>query len=88
MNKETKNKMVRPEDINQYLSDGCNFGQYISEERKLILRNNMKNTKKISKPSCIGRKWINKDGKNKRVLDDELNNFLMEGWTLGCLIKK
>jgi len=88
MNKETKNKMVRPEDINQYLSDGWNFGQYISEERKLILRNSMKNTKKISKPSCIGRKWINKDGKNKRVLDNELNNFLMEGWTLGCLIKK
>ncbi len=88
MNKGCKNKMVKPEDFTHYLSIDWQFGQYLSEEKKLILRNSLDNARKHYKPSCTGRKWINKDGKNKRVLEDELNNFIDDGWVLGCLIKK
>lgn len=88
MNKECKNKMVKPEDFAHYLSMDWQFGQYLSEEKKLILRNSLDNARKYYKPSCTGRKWVNKDGKNKRVYEDELKSFFDDGWVLGCLIKK
>lgn len=31
--------------------------------------------------------YIYKNGKNKRVINEDLDKYLNDGWVLGCLIK-
>lgn len=38
--------------------------------------------------NTIGRIWINNSETNKRVKDEELNNYLSNGWKLGRLYKR
>jgi len=88
MNKDFKNKMVKSEEIEFHISDGWVFGIYLEEKNKQLLKEQFEKIRHLSGPSCIGRKWINKDGKNKRVLKNDLDKYLNDGWVLGCLIKR
>lgn len=87
MNKEFKNKMVKQEEIDFHISDGWVFGIFVNEEKKLQLKNQLEKIRHLSIPSCINRKWINKNGKNKRVKYEDLEKYLNDGWILGCIIK-
>lgn len=74
-----------------------NKGKTISEELKRKISNAVKakmNSIEI-KDKCrlggyntIGRIWINNGETNKRVKDEELNNYLSNGWKLGRLYKR
>lgn len=70
------------------------YGKHHTEENKEKLRQmnlGKKHTEedkaKISK-KISSMVWINKDGKNKRVQKDVLQNFINEGWIQGRLIPK
>lgn len=88
MNKDFKNKMVKSEEIEFHTSDGWLFGIFIDEKKKSQLKESFEKIRHLSGPSCVGRKWINKKGVNKRVVKEDLNKYLNDGWVLGCLIKK
>jgi hypothetical protein len=88
MNKDFKNKMVKSEEIDFHISDGWLFGIFIDEKKKSQLKESFEKIRHLSGPSCVDRKWINKKGVNKRVVKEDLNKYLNDGWVLGCLIKK
>jgi|688.fasta_scaffold263411_1 hypothetical protein len=88
MNKDFKNKMVKQEEIEFHISDGWVFGIHLEEKKKLTLKEQFEKIRHLSGPSCVGRKWINKNGKNKRVINEDLDKYLNDGWVLGCLIKR
>jgi hypothetical protein len=88
MNKDFKNKMVKSEEIEFHISDGWLFGIFIDEKKKSQLKESFEKIRHLSGPSCVGRKWINKKGVNKRVVKEDLNKYLNDGWVLGCIIKK
>jgi hypothetical protein len=88
MNKNLKNKMVKPEEITSHLESGWLFGQYLEESRKNSLLESFSKVRHLAGPSCVNRKWMNKDGKNKRVKMEEVDNLLKGGWVFGCLFKK
>lgn len=88
MTKDRLNKMVPPNEIDFYLSEGWEFGKYVGEKDKNILRESFKNIGNFRVPSCKNRKWINKNGKNKRVPINDVDFYLENGWTIGCLINK
>jgi hypothetical protein len=88
MNKGGENKMVKPEEFEFHLLDGWLFGIFIDEKKKSQLKERFEKIRHLSGPSCVGRKWINKNGINKRVVKEDLNKYLNDGWVLGCLIKK
>lgn len=87
MTKNLINKMVHPNDIDIFLKNGWVFGKYVSDDEKKTLRESIKNVEKFRVPSCKGRKWINKNGKNKRVPIDDIDKYLNDGWVVGCLFK-
>jgi hypothetical protein len=41
----------------------------------------------LKPPSCLGKKWINKNNKQKVVKFDELENYFIEGWDLGLSLQ-
>lgn len=88
MNKDFKNKMVKQEEIEFHISDGWVFGIHLEEKKKLTLKEQFEKIRHLSGPSCVGRKWVNKNGKNKRVINEDLDKYLNDGWVLGCLIKR
>jgi hypothetical protein len=88
MNKNLKNKMVKPEEVNFHLESGWLFGQYLEESRKNSLLESFSKIRHLAGPSCVNRKWMNKDGKNKRVKMEEVDNLLKGGWVFGCLFKQ
>jgi hypothetical protein len=88
MNKNLKNKMVKPEEVNFHLESGWLFGQYLEESRKNSLLESFSKIRHLAGPSCVNRKWMNKDGKNKRVKMEEVDNLLKDGWVFGCLFKQ
>ena len=88
MNKGGENKMVKPEEFEFHLLDGWLFGIFIDEKNKSQLKESFEKIRHLSGPSCVGRKWINKNGINKRAVKEDLNKYLNDGWVLGCLIKR
>lgn len=70
------------------------YGKYHTEENKERLRQmNLGNKHTEEDKAKIGKAmssmvWINKDGKNKRVQKDLLQNFINEGWIQGRIIPK
>ena len=88
MNKGGENKMVKPEEFEFHLLDGWLFGIFIDEKNKSQLKESFEKIRHLSGPSCVGRKWINKNGINKRSVKEDLNKYLNDGWVLGCLIKR
>jgi hypothetical protein len=88
MTKNIKNKMVKPEEITYHLESGWVFGLYVDESRKNSLLESFNKIRHLAGPSCVNRKWMNKDGKNKRVKMEEVDNFIKSGWVFGCLFKK
>lgn len=70
------------------------YGKHHTEENKEKLRqinlgkkHTEENKAKIGK-MMSSMVWINKDGKNKRVQKDLLQNFINEGWIQGRIIPK
>jgi hypothetical protein len=88
MNKGGENKMVKPEEFEFHLLDGWLFGIFIDEKKKSQSKERFEKIRHLSGPSCVGRKWINKNGINKRAVKEDLNKYLNDGWVLGCLIKR
>lgn len=90
-----KKKPERTEEHRKNISNAKKGKSTITDEgrRKLSEAGKRPHTdeakKKISearkgKPgNGLGRKWITKDGINKRITNDELESFLNEGWNLG-----
>ena len=88
MTKNFKNKMVKPEELNLHLENGWVFGKYVSKLHKAILKESFNKIKRPSHPSCVNRKWMNRYGVNKRVKIEDVEVFLKNGWSFGCLFKK
>jgi len=88
MTKNFKNKMVKPEEFNLNLENGWVFGKYISDSHKSILRESLNKIKRPSHPSWVNRKWMNRYGVNKRVKIEDVELFIKNGWSFGCLFKK
>jgi hypothetical protein len=80
--------MVKPEELNLYLENGWVFGKYVSKLHKAILKESFNKIKRPSHPSCVNRKWMNRYGVNKRVKIEDVEVFLKNGWSFGCLFKK
>ena len=69
MNKDNKNTFVTPEEVSDYLENGRNLGG-----------------RKLGSPSDSSRKgglWINNGERQMRVLSDELQTYLDNGWVRG-----
>jgi hypothetical protein len=88
MTKNFKKKMVKPEELNLHLESGWVFGKYVSKSHKAILKESFNKIKRPSHPSCVNRKWMNRYGVNKRVKIEDVEVFLKNGWSFGCLFKK
>jgi hypothetical protein len=88
MNKNKINKMVEPKEFNNYLEDGWVFGLYLDSRKKAKLKESFDKIKHLSGPSCVNRKWMNRNGVNKRVKTEDIEVFLENGWVFGCLFKK
>ena len=61
-------------------------GKTHSEETKQKMRESQKKVKRVGKDHPffgIKRKFINKEGQVKRILYEELDNYLNDGWKLG-----
>ena len=61
----------------------------ISQRTKMAMSKIDKKTKQkyySERDSCNDRRWINKQGKHKRVKREELLSWLSEGWNEGRLI--
>ena len=41
-----------------------------------------------TRDSCNDRRWINKNGKHKRILRNEINSYLELGWNEGRLLSR
>lgn len=67
INKDNKNTLIKPEDLEKYLAEGWKKGG-----KKLGKSNNR----------SIG-KWIHLGDEQKRVYDSELEEYLKSGWELG-----
>ncbi|AKF13310.1 hypothetical protein PHIN3_45 [Sinorhizobium phage phiN3] len=66
-------------------------GRYTDEQRQLISERTKEAMKHIdrscyeTRDSCNGRRWINKDGKHKRVKYEDISKYVAEGWSEGRL---
>ena len=60
-------------------------GLHHKEESKQKMKNTMKNInhQQGEKNSQFGTKWINKDGIDKKIKNNEINKYLSIGWNLG-----
>lgn len=69
INKNGKNRRVKPEEVDHYYADGWVYGS-------------IQNRKNI-KPSCLGKKAVNKDGKALFITIEQIDEYLNNGWKLG-----
>lgn len=60
-------------------------GLHHTDESKQKMKNTMKNNnhQQGEKNSQYNTKWINKDGIDKKIKNDEVNEYLLNGWNLG-----
>lgn len=67
-------------------------GRYTDEQRKIISIRTKESMAKMDKAryekrdSCNGRRWMNKDGRHKRVRVEDVSSFVDQGWMEGRLI--
>lgn len=93
INNGQKMKRVRPEKLQEWLNKGWVEGVYVSQETKDKIKNNQpeehywseesRNIIRESNSRRKGFKVMNKEGKNKQVKLEEIENYLNEGWELG-----
>ena len=76
--KDTVNKLIIKEDLEQYLVNGWSRGMYTSEEgKKAKFLANTRNK------GSTGKVWVNNTIENKMVDKSQLDIFLAEGWQKG-----
>ena len=81
MNKDNKNTFVKPENVNDYLENGWNLGG-----KKLKLDSKKVRPSSVEQSADDSRRrglWINNGEKQIRVLPDELQIYLNNGWVRG-----
>ena len=84
VNKDGKEKFIEKELLSEYLNNGWKQGKIyrqISSKSLQIMK------EKISKENK-GRIYINKDGKEKIVKKEEIDDYLLNGWKKGQCIKR
>lgn len=84
VNKDGEEKFIEKELLNKYLNDGWKKGRIY---RPMSEQSLQKMKEKISKENK-GRIYINKDGKEKIVKKEEIDNYLLNGWKKGQCIKR
>jgi len=97
VNKDDVIKRVAPNDVDNYISEGWSLGHGRSSEYQKQIASKTHKSKKVSNETrqkqseshkgktnaTKNKKYINCDGKVKRVNEDELEKFLSQGWHLG-----
>lgn len=90
MNNGTINKMVKLEEIDNYLNNGWSLGQ-IKIDRSNKIKKFQESWKSKDRTqwreqvrqNVLGRKWITKNGEDKQIRPEELDTYLKDGWTRG-----
>ena len=83
MNKDNKNTFVKPEDVNDYLEKGWNLG---CKKLKLDSKEVESSAGDSRQRTTLSRRrglWINNGERQIRVLSDELQTYLDNGWVRG-----
>lgn len=91
-------KMIYPNQLQEYLDNGFVKGTIMTEERREKCRASLGKTPWNKGISCkygkkIGdanrnRTYMHKDGKNTTVKPDDIDKYLSDGWIIGRLSKK
>ena len=76
--KDTTNKLITKEDLEQYLAAGWLRGFYISEKGK-----EARSFASAQNKGTTGKVWINNTIENKMIDESQLDIFLAEGWQRG-----
>lgn len=81
INNGVKNKMVRYNEVDNYLNNGWKLGMLKKKS------NNMTRNNKGNRNPAYGTKLMNNGLINKRIKIDEVESYCNIGWKLGMLIK-
>lgn len=91
------NRMIMPEELQEYLNNGFVKGRLLTNEAKSRLASNKGKSSwnkglhyKNNKSSEVNkdRRYIHKDGRNTTVKPEDLDKYLADGWVLGRITKK